>query len=220
MIKITKQLLSEWFKVANEKYFNGDIEKEPNYVITTNKSRYGQFRPRTWEIEISTAFVRSENAYKNTFLHELCHLYARQKHGAYIQSHGYEWKEIADRVTRFTKGKYGIIQRCGGYKEGTYLRENTKMNNFVVFTDYKNHLAIAKYSDIEYVMKLKRLKGVKENTTIYYFVSDDVRMATIPLRKSRARSISWNYVNYSLGEIKAMSKMIDSELYHPFNKAA
>ena len=220
MIKITKQLLSEWFKVANEKYFNGDIEKEPNYVITTNRSRYGQFRPRTWEIEISTAFVRSENAYKNTFLHELCHLYARQEYGVYIQSHGYEWKEIANKVTRLTKGKYGIIQRCGGYEEGTYLRENTKMNNFIVFTDYDNHLAIAKYSDNEYVMKLKRLKAIKENTAIYYFVSDDVRMATIPLRKSRARSITWNYAKFSLSEIRIMAKLVDSEFYHSFNKAA
>lgn len=220
MIKITKQLLSEWFKVANKKYFNGEIEKEPKYVITTNKSRYGQFRPCTWEIEITTAFVRSENGYKNTFLHELCHLYARQKYGAYIQPHGYEWKEIADRVTRLTKGKYGVIQRCGGYSEHTYLRENNKMSNFVVFTDYTNHFAIAKYSDMEYIVRLKRAKGVKENTTIYYFMSDDSRMAPLTLRRARAKHIAWSYTKYSFDEIKSMCKLVDQELYKNFNQAA
>ena len=220
MIKITKHLLSDWFKVANEKYFNGEIKKEPTYVISTNTSRYGQFRPRTWEIEITTAYIRSENAYKNTFLHELCHLYVREKYGAYVQSHGYEWKEVADRVTRLTKGKYGVIQRCGGYKETTYLRENNKVNHFVVFTDYNGHLSIAKYSDNEYVMKLKRLGCVKENTEMYYFISKDVRMADITLRKARASSVTWNISMFSMGEIKAMANLVDSELYQNFNKAA
>lgn len=220
MIKVTKQLLSEWFKVANEKYFNGEIEREPSYVISTNKSRYGQFRPRTWQIEITTAFIRSENAYKNTFLHELCHLYVRQKYGLHVQSHGYEWKAVAERVTRLTMGKYGIIQRCGGFYETTYLRDNKKMNNFIVFTDKDGELSIGKYSDIEYVMKLKRWNCIKDNTTMYYFTSDDVRMAEIKSRKARARSVSWSYSRYTLGELKAMCNLIDTELYQKMRETA
>lgn len=220
MIKITKQLLSEWFKIANEKYFNGEIKREPTYVISNNKSRFGQFRPRTWEIELTTAFVRSENGYKNTFLHELCHLYVRQEYGPYAQSHGYEWKSIADRVTSLTHGKYGIIQRCGGYKEDTNLRNNTKTYHFVVFTDYKGHLAIAKYSNIEYIYNLKRTKCVKENSTIYYFSSNDVRMAKISFRKPNTRYIYWDFSPYSLGEINTMATLLNTEHYQTSHKAA
>ena len=220
MIKITKELLSDWFKTANEKYFNGEIKREPTYVISNNKSRFGQFRPMTWEIELTTAFVRSENAYKNTFLHELCHLYVRQEYGPYTQSHGYEWKSIADRVTSLTRGKYGIIQRCGGYDEDIQLRNNTKTYNFVVFTDYKGHLAIAKYCDIEYVYKLKREKCIKENSTIYYFSSNDARMANISFRKANARRIYWEISPYPIGKIKDMANLLDTEHYQTSHKAA
>lgn len=55
---------------------------------------------------------------------------------------------------------------------------------------------------------------------MYYFISNDVRMAKITLRKARARSVTWNSSIFSMGEIKAMANLVDSELYQNFNKAA
>lgn len=213
MIKITKELLSSWFKEANEKYFNNEIEIEPNYVISKNTSRFGQFRPKTWTIEISTAYINSERNYRNTFLHELCHLYVRQKYGAYVQSHGYEWKEIADKVTLLTEGKYGTIQRVGGELDKFALRENHKLNRFVIFTDYEGKLAIAKYSNSDYISQLMNSDAIKSDTTIYYLTSYDTNMAKITLRRANCRSIRWSYIKMSPEEIMTKCSVVGSEVF-------
>lgn len=211
MIKITKELLTNWFADINPLYFNGEL-KAPNYVISNNRSRYGQFRPRTWTIEMSTAWVRSERDYYNTFLHELCHLYVRQKYGRYVQSHGYEWKEIANEITLKTNGRYGTIQRVGGGQDKTILR-STKAERFVVFTDAYGKLSIGKFRDEEYVNKLKRLGGVKSGTTMYLLVSEDVEMARYNMRKVNTRSVRWNYPRISFEEIMERSTLIRTEFY-------
>ena len=90
MIKITKELLSIWFDKINEEFFNNELKKT-NFVISHNTGRFGQFRPRTWTIEISTYWVRSERDYMNTLIHECCHCYVRQTYGHRVQSHGHEW---------------------------------------------------------------------------------------------------------------------------------
>ena len=121
MIKITKELLSEWFDEVNKEFFNNELRKT-NFVITHNRGHFGQFRPRTWTIEISTYWVRSERDYINTLIHECSHCYVRQKYGIYAQSHGYEWKEVADRINRQMCGKYGTIQRLGGGQDNYVVR--------------------------------------------------------------------------------------------------
>ena len=115
MIKITKELLSRWFDKVNNEFFNNELRK-PDFVITHNRGYFGQFRPSTWTIDISIYWIRSERDYMNTLIHECCHCYVRQKYGSHVQSHGYEWKKVADRINRQMCGKYGIIQRCGNGK--------------------------------------------------------------------------------------------------------
>lgn len=128
MIEVTNKLLSEWFKIANERYFNNEIKREPKYLVSEIIGKYGIFKSSTWEINISTAYVRSENAYKNTFLHELCHLYVRQKYGKYVQSHGCEWKCVADKITKLTNGKYGVIKSVGGYDDKNIILRHEIIN--------------------------------------------------------------------------------------------
>lgn len=215
MIKITKSLLSRWFKVANTKYFNNEIEKEPDYVISTNKSRFGQFScgPNMYSIEISTAYICSERDYMNTFLHELCHLYVRQKYGR-VQSHGKEWKYVANLITMRTKGKYGIIQRVGGHQDKCVLRGKCKVSNFVIFTDYTGRFAVAKYNNAAYPTKLKKMGAVLNNTKMYYIQSDNKEMAEMKLRSANARGIYWTYPKkFTLDELLNMSRLVNTETY-------
>lgn len=218
MIKITKELLSEWFDEVNKEFFNNELRKT-NFVITHNKGHFGQFRPRTWTIEISTYWVRSERDYINTLIHECSHCYVRQKYGIYAQSHGYEWKEVADRINRQMRGKYGTIQRLGGGQDN-YVVRNANAEKFIVFTDFNGNMGIAKYRNDTYIVRLKQMGGVKNGTRMYYLVSDNVELAKVKFRKANARSIYWQHIDFSLGEILDKSSLIKVEMYDGLKKVA
>ena len=217
MIQITKKLLSDWFYNDNHLYFNDELRK-PNFVISSNRSRFSQFRPYTWTVEISTAWVRSERDYHNTFLHELCHLYVRQKYGSHVQSHGLEWKSIAYQVTRDTIGVYGTIQRvCGG--QDKYELRDSKTEKFVVFTSYKDILSIAKYSNDDYVKNLKKFCVIKSGTVMYFFTSNDKELGSLRVRKSNAGSLTWNRLPMTLDEMKKRCQLVSKEFYSTLSKA-
>lgn len=218
MIKITKKLLSRWFDKVNNEFFNNELKKT-NFVISHNRERFGQFRPRTWTIEISTYWVRSERDYMNTLIHECCHCYVRQKYGIYVQEHGYEWKEVADRINRQMYGKYGTIQRLGGGQDN-YVVRNANTEKFIVFTDFRGKIAIAKYRNDTYIVRLKLMDCIKNGTRMYYLVSDNAELAKVKLRKANARSISWQYIDFSLGEILDKSSLIKEETYEVLKKVA
>lgn len=220
MIKITRELLSNWFKEFNRLYFDGEIKREPKYITSTNKSRYGQFSPRQWTIEISTAYVRSERDYINTFLHELCHVYVREKYGTHVQSHGYEWKSIAEVVTNRTYGKYGIIKRVGGGLDKSVLRKANGASKYIVFTDFNGRLSISKYSNEEYVRELIAKGGVMDGTEIRYYISSNVDMETLKARRTNCRYLRWSYSRWSLDEIDKMATLVSKNIYHKFNRAA
>ena len=218
MIKITKELLSRWFDKVNKEFFNNELRKT-DFVITHNNSRFGQFRPRTWTIEISTHWIRTERDYMNTLIHECCHCYVRQKYGYRVQSHGYEWKDIADRINRQMCGKYGTIQRCGGGQD-KYVVRNANVEKFIVFTDYHGNIAIAKYRDDTYVARLKKMGCVMGGTKMYYLVSDNGELAKVKFRKANALSVRWQYIDFSLDEILDKSSSIKVEMYENLKKVA
>lgn len=218
MIKITKKLLSEWFDEVNKEFFNNELRKT-NFVITHNRGHFGQFRPRTWTIEISTYWVRSERDYINTLIHECSHCYVRQKYGIYAQEHGYEWKEVADRINKQMCGKYGVIQRLGGGQDN-YVVRKTNAEKFIVFTDLNGNMGIAKYRNDTYVVRLKQMGCIKNGTRMYYLVSDNAELAKVKFRKANARSIYWQHIDFSLGEILDKSSLIKVEMYDGLKKVA
>lgn len=219
MIQITKKLLNNWFEKYNKLYFDNELIK-PTFIVSKNKSRFGQYRPKDCSIELSTAWVRSEAGYKNTLLHEMCHLYVHQKYPYRVMSHGYEWKQIADEITLKTHGKYGVITRVGGYNEKITLR-SAKTAKYVVFYDYNNNLSVVKYSDDDYIKKLTRNKVVKSGTEMFYFLSDDVSLARVPLRKVHCMKVAWNYLKglkMTLEDVKKCSTLVRSEFYSNLSK--
>lgn len=213
MIQITKALLSEKFNEFNREFFNGEVKKT-DFVISHNRSRYGQFRPRTWAIEISTAWVRSERDYWNTLIHEMAHAYVRQKYGRYVQPHGCEWKSVANRINAQMNGKYGTIQRVGGGQDKTILRV-CKSSMFVAFEDCYGKWAIARISNITYIDKLKALGGMKDDTEYIVFVSDEEDLCRIPCRKVHARGVWWNHMSkYSKDKIEHLDTIVQRSVYH------
>ena len=99
-----------WFDEFNHDVFNGTL---PKVKITLNNTRrqLGQFYwggGRGIGIKISLFWDRTEEQYRNTLLHEMCHLYCYNR-GWIREHHGSRWQNIADYAYR----KTGLlIQRC------------------------------------------------------------------------------------------------------------
>ena len=99
-----------WFDEFNKQVFNNEL---PKVRITFNNTRrmLGQFywgNGRGIGIKISLFWDRTVDEFRNTLLHEMCHLYCYNK-GWIREGHGARWKAIANYAYR----KTGLfIQRC------------------------------------------------------------------------------------------------------------
>lgn len=108
-MKPTLTQMNAWFNEFNSLVFS---DKLPKVKITFNNTRrqLGQFYwgpTRGIGIKISIFYDRAEECFRNTLLHEMCHLYC-YKQGWVHEGHGENWKRIADKAYRIT-GLY--IQR-------------------------------------------------------------------------------------------------------------
>lgn len=108
-MKPTLTQMNKWFDEFNAAVFANKLPKV-KIVFNNTRRQLGQFywgATRGIGIKISLFYDRKEEGFRNTLLHEMCHLYC-YKHGWVHEGHGLKWKEIADRAYRIT-GLY--IQR-------------------------------------------------------------------------------------------------------------
>ena len=108
-MKPTLTQMSEWFDEFNTLVFSGNLPKV-KITFTNTRNQLGQFYwgpTRGIGIKISLFYDRKEENFRNTLLHEMCHLYC-YKQGWVHEGHGDKWKAIADKAYRIT-GLY--IQR-------------------------------------------------------------------------------------------------------------
>ena len=108
-MKPTLTQLNKWFDEFNKAVFNDKLPKV-KITFTNTRRQLGQFYwgpTRGIGIKISTFYDRNEEGFRNTLLHEMCHLYC-YKQGWVHEGHGENWKRIADKAYRIT-GLY--IQR-------------------------------------------------------------------------------------------------------------
>lgn len=108
-MKPTIKKMEAWFDEFNALVFSNKL---PKVKITFNNTRrqLGQFYwgpTRGIGIKISLFYDRTEEGFRNTLLHEMCHLYC-YKQGWVHEGHGDKWKAIADKAYKIT-GLY--IQR-------------------------------------------------------------------------------------------------------------
>lgn len=101
--------MEAWFDEFNALVFSNKL---PKVKITFNNTRrqLGQFYwgpTRGIGIKISLFYDRAEEGFRNTLLHEMCHLYC-YKQGWVHEGHGDKWKAIANKAYKIT-GLY--IQR-------------------------------------------------------------------------------------------------------------
>lgn len=108
-MKPTIKKMEAWFDEFNALVFANKLPKV-KIVFNNTRRQLGQFYwgpTRGIGIKISLFYDRTEEGFRNTLLHEMCHLYC-YKQGWVQEGHGSRWKAIADKAYKIT-GLY--IQR-------------------------------------------------------------------------------------------------------------
>ena len=100
----TKQDLQNWFDEYNTLVFYDKLPRVP-FALTNNRRQLGQFWWKNYGrekgIKISLFWDRDEKGYRNTLLHEMCHLYCYHM-GWKTENHGERWQDIARYAGRIT----------------------------------------------------------------------------------------------------------------------
>lgn len=144
--------IQTWFNEFNQQVFDNKLPKLP-IKITNNRRQLGQFywgNGRGIGIKISTYYDMPVDMFRNTVLHEMCHLYCYTK-GYIREHHGNNWKAIAAYATRVT----GLdISRCAdisGIKPASKNVEKQKaveakkvVPTIIVDLDFGDHHFIVK----------------------------------------------------------------------------
>ena len=194
-----------WFDDFNRTVFGNTLPKPP-ITFTNNRTQLGQFYWRDYTkigIKISLYWDRDEDAYRNTLLHEMCHLYCWHM-GLYREGHMGKWKEIAKYATRVTGLDITRTTDCTGWKptprnQGKESSVISKRNAPAIIVDYE-------YSDRHFIIKTSK-KVIRDsadaNWNLRLGIANSVKVYICSSRKfatfQSSRSLQRGY-EYKNGE--------------------
>lgn len=135
-MKITLDLMNDWWNEYNAKYFNNELRK-PHFIIKNSKSYLGKAFGYKHNLIMSNYYDRSEFEYKNTFIHEMIHFWEFQNFGK--AGHGYNFKMKASEINK----DGWKIKRCSDVENKNLI--NLKHDSvYVVNFNYKDMNCFAK----------------------------------------------------------------------------
>lgn len=193
-----------WFDQFNSQVFSGELPRV-KITLTNNRNQLGQFYWRNGGreigIKVSLFWDRNEEHYRNTVLHEMCHLYCFYK-GWIHEGHGYRWKRIAEYATRLT----GLeIKRCeditgwevaeGNEAKMAAVKAKRNAPALIVDLEYDTHHFLIKLSKNCLLNACNGGLGINTNAKSYrVFVSDNPRF--IKYQPSRSIHKGYRYENW------------------------
>lgn len=109
-MQVTIAQLQSWYKEFNGIVFDYDMPKV-TFILTNTRRALGQANRMgtNYSIKISNFYDRTKEQFRNTLLHEMCHIWC-YFHGYHDEHHtGYHWRQITSKAA----SKTGIlITRC------------------------------------------------------------------------------------------------------------
>ena len=207
-MKPTITQMNKWFEEFSKKVFDGKLPKVP-IKFNNTRCQLGQFYwgpTRGIGIKISLFYDRNEEGFRNTLLHEMCHLYC-YKQGWVHEGHGERWKAIANKAYKIT-GLY--IQRTQKDEvfvpRGVENKAKLKAAKKAV-KEKRNAPAILVDFDCDtyhFIVKAtkatiwKACDGNKIKTTYPYqvYISDDRRAVAWQNSRSMRRGYKFGFLEY------------------------
>lgn len=226
-MKPTITQIQAWFDEFNEKVFRNTLPSVPFKFKNTYKE-LGQFH---WNgtklgIDISTYYDADEDAFRNTLLHEMCHLYCHTR-GWVKEGHGRRWKEVA----RYARSVTGLdITRCTDVSSWPIAEENKEHHErllakrnapaILVDLDYGDHHFIVKTTKNVLISDkcsdwACRLRTTAKSYRI--FISDNPRFAKYQSSRSLGRGYRYDGWEYERSIKPLLDKAVEvDELAHLF----
>ena len=221
-MKPTLTMMNQWFEEFNKKVFDNKLPKVP-IKFTNTYRQLGQFYwgpTRGIGIKISLFYDRPMDDYRNTLLHEMCHLYC-YKQGWVHEGHGPRWKAIADKAYRIT-GLY--IQRCedasdwkpakGNGAKAKAVKEKRNAPAILIDLDYGTYHFIVKttkkviWDSTDFKCELK----VSHNAKVCgVYISDNARVINWQNSRSLHRGYKFGFLEYDKAIKPILQKAIKVE---------
>ena len=102
-MQVTISQLKNWFNEFKGVVFDNDMPAV-NFVITNTRTALGRAirRGTQYTIKVTNFYDRTTTQFRNTLLHEMCHIWCYYK--GYRDDHhtGYHWRQITDKAYRLT----------------------------------------------------------------------------------------------------------------------
>lgn len=151
-MQVTISQLQEWYKEFNQKVFEFDMPKV-TFILTNTRRQLGQASRRgtSYTIKVSNFFDRDRDSYRNTLLHEMCHIWC-YFHGYRDDHHtGPQWCQITDKaymrtgilITRTTDGSQ-FKPAKGNEAKLEAVKAKREAPSILVDIDYGTHHFIVK----------------------------------------------------------------------------
>lgn len=207
-MKITLTQVQGWFDYYNNLVFGGKLPRVPIKLNNTRR-QLGQFYwgvSRGIGIKISTYYDRPESEYKNTIVHEMCHLYCYNR-GWKNEHHGPRWRAIADKASRITG--FNIQRLHDGVNEWKVATKNKERDkavkakkeapSLVVVLEYSNYYFVVKTS-VNVLMSDKcttkdgRLRTNAKASKVY--ISKDPLFRTFQSSRSLHRGYKYGFIEF------------------------
>ena len=112
----TLEQMNTWFDEFNGLVFGNELPKV-RIVFTNTRTQLGQFfyGTRGMGIKISLFYDCTEEQFRNSLLHEMCHLYCYHR-GWIREGHGRRWKKIAAIASQKTGLDIRRVTDISGWK--------------------------------------------------------------------------------------------------------
>ena len=205
-MNLTIAHLSAWYNEYKKRVFDNDMPSV-SFKLDKTRQRLGraQHNCNTYAINISTFWERNEEQYRNTLLHEMCHILCYY-HGHYGEHHtGYYWKEISNKAYRIT-GLY--IQRCEditGWKPAS----SSIAPSIIVDIEYNDHHFIVKTT--KEVVRRDINSSWLRNRPIKVYISDNPAFVGWSCSRSLNRGYKFDTFRYEKEIVPLISKAVKVE---------
>ena len=217
-MQVTIAQLQSWYKEFNGIVFNYDMPKV-NFIITNTRRTLGQANRRgtAYSIKISNFYDRTKEQFRNTLLHEMCHIWC-YFHGYHDDHHtGYHWREI----TEIARKKTGILitrtedstdlkpaKRNEAKMEAVKAKKNAPA--ILVDIDYGNHHFIVKTTKkvLWDASDGSNIKAVAGGKVLGIYICDDRRATAWQTSRSVHRGYKFKNADYKRDILPMLEKGI------------
>ena len=219
-MKPTIKKMEAWFDEFNALVFSNKL---PKVKITFNNTRrqLGQFYwgpTRGIGIKISLFYDRTEEGFRNTLLHEMCHLYC-YKQGWVHEGHGDKWKAIADKAYKITglyiqrtqKDEVFVPRGAENKAKMKAVKEKRNAPAILVDIDYGTYHFIVKTTK-KVIWDASDGNIIKGKNVCGVYICDDKRALSWQNSRSLHRGykfLNWQY-NHEIAPMLKKAKKVDS----------